>query len=394
MHGKAATRNRLPGETRNRTAATTPAPKAPPLPRADTVAVAVGCFLDAEYRGRYRRARIASDFGTAVPTVDKWLAGLRRPAPEIFDRMVRRWGHRFLAAVYPDVLVEPVLEQAWSTDRRIKDADDAAGVVGQSIGLTPSGRDLVRYATRNLGWILLGRTGDALTVRLDGLGAEASAQSRACQWLRARSALGLPVRLIIDGEAGGSAERIMTVADAIRTLQHLAAPARLSSGDLAASGPAWQADRKPLAAMTHPLHQRTLGAWREAEGAYRPFRTALAAAGLMENAAMLLVCGDDVTSLWVGSSLGVDVSVVGLNVLARRDRDYGQMIHAHALAIAESPEPVAHRLYGIAIGDHTFTYSRLACPFNHDDGQSLVVTTVVIEVRDGERYEPAAQLGL
>ncbi|KAF0110314.1 MAG: hypothetical protein FD149_2672 [Rhodospirillaceae bacterium] len=51
----------------------------------------IATWLHKTYPDGARAKRVARDFNVALPTAERWLGGAR-PAGEVFDAMVARWG--------------------------------------------------------------------------------------------------------------------------------------------------------------------------------------------------------------------------------------------------------------------------------------------------------------
>lgn len=77
-----------------------------------------------------RSKRLAREFAVSPNTVKRWFAGCR-PAGEHFDRMVARWGDRFLAHVYA-AAVRPWTDAAM--DDEVRDLRRRLDAIAARIG--------------------------------------------------------------------------------------------------------------------------------------------------------------------------------------------------------------------------------------------------------------------
>ena len=238
-----------------------------------------------------------------------------------------------------------------------------ARFVQDALNVSAMPDDLASYAIRNLGWIeCLVRSDGRIRLRYALLVADPKAATRARDWLLSAGQYATDIEIAVwrDGEW----ERLSPagILDASRILGRASVATsldRIAERD-------WRVERLSVEGIQFPGLAKVVGSIRQ--GA-EPLKT-IVGLSLMDTSSLFAIDGGDVTSLWIGPTLGLPTKdFVGRNVLDRSDRNYAALIHCHVLQ-AVSEGPTYYRL-NIEISGRKRQYERVAFP----QGPNLVVTS-------------------
>ncbi len=278
----------------------------------------------------------------------------------------------FLSEIYGEAAIRPRDAAPFPADLCLWFTDGGAvheaptghaRFVQDALDVSAAPDDLASYAIRNLGWIeCLVRTDGRTRLRYALFVADPKAATRARDWLLSAGQYATSIEIAVwrDGEwehlwpAGIlDAARILDRASVATSLD------RIAERD-------WTVERLNVEGIEFPGLAKVVG--KVKRGA-EPLKT-IAGLGLMDTSSLFAVDGGNVTSLWIGPTLGLpNEEFVGRNVLDRSDRNYAALIHCHVLqAISEGP--TFYRL-NIEITGRKRHYERVAFP----QGRNLVVTS-------------------
>jgi hypothetical protein len=341
--------------------------------------------------GRYRHG--------SCPKAWYDLVRLAGSYPEVLELVLRRSGRddlaervresasdKNLAGALPQLLERLLAKLAgeavgdrwfWATD--VGDIEHApaghAEYARRSLGLSKHNpADQAAYVMRNLGWVAITLGADrSVTLAYNDLAVDGVAATRAYEWLLAEQHAITSVRrrVEVDGQwIEATHPNVASALAALEILPHMG-PRRRDFK--------WRTERLSLDHIKSKRIGSLLGASRGAKR--RPGRLPQIAArlGLLDNSALLRVEGDNVTSLWVGSRLGVDgPTVMGKNLRERADLRYAEMVRLHVLGAVEEPEGTYfHNV--VSIDGRGYEYVRLALADPADrNGVQLVLTTAEI----------------
>jgi len=341
--------------------------------------------------GRYRHG--------SCPKAWYDLVRLAGSYPEVLELVLRRSGRHDLAERAREGAPEKTLGEAlpqllerlvarlageatgdrwfWATD--VGDIEHApaghAEFARRSLGLSKQNpTDQAAYVMRNLGWIAITLGADRTVVlAYDDLAVDSVAATRAYEWL-------------LSEQSGiTSVQRRVAVDDRWIEASHPSVASALAALEILSSmGPRrrefkWRTERLPLDVIKSKRIGALLGATRLMRRQPGRLPQLAARLGLLDTSALLRVEGDNVTTLWVGSRLGVDgPTVMGKNLRERADLRYAEMVRSHALGAVEEPDGTYYHNV-VSIDGRGYEYMRLALADPPDrTGAQLVLTTAEI----------------
>jgi hypothetical protein len=196
-----------------------------------------------------------------------------------------------------------------------------------------------KFAIEHMGWLAVTRSTDG-SLRLDGRADRAAPEAieRLADWLdgQREAVVRAPMFDQRPASAVALAQQLRSLA-APETVPATWQPERLAEDQIA------DAD---AAQLWRAVHDAGIERAHLVETAGR--------LGVLDRCALFVIDGDAVVSADLGRGLFVDRSVVGRNVMSRRDVGYAQMLRAHALQAKAAP---SNYLIGRAEGG---SYRRLA----------------------------------
>jgi len=267
----------------------------------------------------------------------------------------------------------------WATD--VGDIEHApaghAEYARRSLGLSKyNPADQAVYVMRNLGWIAITLGADrSVTLAYNDLAVDGAAATRAYEWLLAEQHAGTSVRRRVEVDERWIEATHPNVASALAALEILPhmGPRRRDFK--------WRTERLSLDHIKSKRIGSLLGASRGAQA--RPGRLPQVAArlGLLDFSGLFRVEGDNVTTLWAGSHLGIygaGPTVMGKNLRERADLRYAEMVRLHVLGAVEEPDGTYfHNV--VSIDGRGYEYVRLALADPADrNGVQMVLTTAEI----------------
>jgi hypothetical protein len=184
-----------------------------------------------------------------------------------------------------------------------------------------------KFAIEHMGWLAVTRRSDG-AVLLDGRPDRAAQEAieRAAEWLEAQqqAIVRAPMLAIQQASAAVLAQKLRGLAaprESLATWQ----PEQLTESQICDDDARllWRA-----------VHEAGIERANLVETADR--------LGVLDRCALFLIDGDSVTSAHLGGALAVDRSVVGRNVMSRRDIGYAGMLRQHALQTKAGP--TVHRI--------------------------------------------------
>lgn len=238
-----------------------------------------------------------------------------------------------------------------------------ARFVQDALNVSATPEDLASYAIRNLGWIEgLVRSDGRTRLRYALLVADPKAATRARDWLLSAGQYATEIEIAVWRDGEWEHLSPAGILDAARILERASIATsldRIAERD-------WTVERLSVEGIKFPGLARVVSSVKQ--GA-EPLKT-IARLGLMDTSSLFAVDGGNVTSLWIGQTLGLpNKDFVGRNVLDRSDHNYAALIHCHVLqAIGEGT--TFYRL-NIEITGRKRHYERVAFP----QGPNLVVTS-------------------
>lgn len=196
-----------------------------------------------------------------------------------------------------------------------------------------------KFAIEHMGWLAVTRSTDGVLL-LDGRADRAAPEAveRVADWLEKQrdAVVRAPMLAQHPASAAALAQQLRALA-APEGLPTTWRPERLAADEIADT---------EAAQLWRAVHDAGIERAHLVETADR--------LGVLNRCALFLIDGDSVTSAHLGGALVVDRSVVGRNVMSRRDIGYARMLRAHAL---ESKTGPTNYLIGRAEGG---SYRRLA----------------------------------
>jgi hypothetical protein len=238
-----------------------------------------------------------------------------------------------------------------------------ARFVQDALKVSAEAEDLSSYAIRNLGWIeCLVRTDGRTRLRYALAVADPKAATRARDWLLSAGQYATDIDLAVWRDGDWENLSPAGILDAARILDRAGVATsldRIAERD-------WTVEKLSVEGIKFPGLAAVVASVREGS---EPLK-AIAGLDLMDTSSLFAIDRGDVTSLWIGPTLGLpNEDFVGRNVLDRSDRNYAALIHCHVLqAISEGP--TYYRL-NIEISGRKRHYERVAFP----QGPNLVVTS-------------------
>lgn|GEM_PF-3066824 len=231
--------------------------------------------------------------------------------------------------------------------------------------------DLASYAIRNLGWIeCLVRSDGRTRLRYALLVADPKAATRARDWLLSAGQFATDIEIAVWRDGEWESVSPAGILDAARILDRASVATsldRIAECD-------WTVERLNVEGIEFPGLAQVVGSVKQ--GA-EPLKT-IAGLGLMDTSSLFAIDSGNVTSLWIGPTLGLpNEEFVGRNVLDRSDRNYAALIHCHVLQAIR--EGLTFYRLNIEISGRKRHYERVAFP----QGSNLVVTsTRLLETGD------------
>jgi hypothetical protein len=341
--------------------------------------------------GRYRHG--------SCPKAWYDLVRLAGSYPEVLELVLRRSGHddlaervresgsdKKLAGALPQLLERLLAKLTgeavgdrwfWATD--VGDIEHApaghAEFARRNLGLSKQNpTDQAAYVMRNLGWIAITlRANRTVVLAYNDLAVDNVAATRAYEWLLSEQSAITSVQRRVEVDNRWIEATHPSVASAIAALEILPSmgPRRRDFK--------WRTERLSLDDIKSKRIGSLLGASRLARRQPGRLPQIAARLGLLDNSALLRVEGDNVTSLWVGSRLGLDgPTVMGKNLRERADLRYAEMVRLHVLGATEEPDGTYHHNV-VSIDGRGYEYVRLALADPADrNGARLVLTTAEI----------------
>jgi transcriptional regulator with XRE-family HTH domain len=343
---------------------------------------------------------LAGAIGRAENTVTRWWRGETKITAADLSVVAQFFGQRgdpgFLREIFSDLsgspslgergtviaLARAVLAQAGEFASSEGESDFWFTAGGDVMKLPLDQPDLLRarlklparqgdplsYAVRVLGWVALRECHDGrIFVRHSSRRIAPRAAERVCDWLEHNAARLRHVwRLIETGgqwiespHPGGKAASAAIAKAAFIT--------RIPRHE-------WRMKRLPLDSVRQPLLKKLLRVYHQ-----DPAKLVHVAAkiGALTTSSLFGVDGDDVVCHHVGTDLGFDPSVEGLNVLARPDTEYAVALRARVLQ-AYWDGPAFYELAGM-IDDRYARYLNLTLP-NSGAVPRVLTSSVVLEV--------------
>ena len=341
--------------------------------------------------GRYRHG--------SCPKAWYDLVRLAGSYPEVLELVLRRSGRDDLAeraresasdknlgGALPQLLERMMVKLAgeavgdrwfWSTN--VGDIEHApaghAEFARRNLGLSKQNpTDQAAYVMRNLGWVAITLGADrSVTLAYNDLAVDSVAATRAYEWLLSEQSAITSVQRRVEVDERWIEATHPNVASALAALEILPSMGRRRREFK------WRTERLSLDHIKSKRIGSLLGATRLT--GRQPGRLPHVAArlGLLDFSGLFRVEGDNVTTLWVGSRLGVDgPTVMGKNLRERADLRYAEMVRLHVLGAVEEPEGTYYHNV-VSMDGRGYEYVRLALADPADrNGVQLVLTTAEI----------------
>jgi hypothetical protein len=228
--------------------------------------------------------------------------------------------------------------------------------------------DPIGYAIRVLGWVAVSENSDGtVAVRHSSRRVSPLAAERACDWLEDNADQIREVERLV-----------LTGTEWVQAVHHAAGAAAKAIADtvflMRLPRREWKTNRLSLDAVQEPLLRKLLRAYHEASD---QVIHAAAKMGAFTTSNVYGIDGDDVICHHIGTSLGFDARVEGMNVLARADTEYALALHDRVLR-TNREGPAYYELTGM-IDDRYARYLNLTLPAGSAPARVLT-SSVVLEV--------------